>query len=119
MMRPLTKWAVSIPYGHRIPSIVRQAFKIAEEERPGAVHIELAEDIAAESVENMSIFPREVVRRPQIDAKMLRLLVDRLRHAKKPMILIGSGANRKRISNYLTKFVQKTNIPFFTSQMGK
>lgn len=120
MMRPLTKWATSIPNGNRIPALVRQAFKLAEDEKPGAVHIELAEDIAAEEVDNaITIIPRDKIRRPQIDSKMLQILVDRIRHAKTPMILVWSGANRKRITNYLTKFIQKTNIPFFTSQMGK
>ena len=120
MMRPLTKWATSIPNGNRIPALVRQAFKLAEDEKPGAIHIELAEDIAAEEVDSdVSIIPRDKIRRPQIDSKMLEILVDRIRQAKTPMILVWSGANRKRITNYLTKFIQKTNIPFFTSQMGK
>ena len=119
MMRPITKRATSVPNGNRIPSIIRQAFKVAEDEKPGAVHIELAEDIAAEEVTQTTIFPREKIRRPQIDQKMLAILVDRIRHAKTPMILVWSGANRKRITNYLTKFIEKTNIPFFTSQMGK
>lgn len=119
MMRPITKRATSVPNGNRIPSIIRQAFKVAEEEKPGAVHIELAEDIAAEEVTQITIFPREKIRRPQIDEKMLAILVDRVRQAKTPMILVWSGANRKRITKYLTRFIEKTNIPFFTSQMGK
>jgi len=119
MMRPITKRATSVPNGNRIPSIVRQAFKVAEDEKPGAVHIELAEDIAAEEVTQITMFPPHKIRRPQIDQKMLSILVDRIRQAKTPMILIWSGANRKRITKYLTKFIEKTHIPFFTSQMGK
>lgn len=119
MMRPITKWSTTIQHGNRIPSIVRQAFKLAEDERPGAVHIELAEDIAAEEVNDTQLIPRDKIRRPQIDAKTLDILVDKLSKAKHPMILIWSWANRKRITKYLTKFIQKTNIPFFTSQMGK
>ncbi len=119
MMKPITKRATSVPNGNRIPSIVRQAFKVAEDEKPGAVHIELAEDIAAEVVSETTLFPSEKIRRPQIDEKMFHLLVDRIRQAKTPMILVWSGANRKRITKYLTKFIEKTNIPFFTSQMWK
>lgn len=89
MMRPLTKWATSIPNGNRIPALVRQAFKLAEDEKPGAIHIELAEDIAAEEVDkDVSIIPRDKIRRPQIDSKMLEILVDRIRQAKTPMILV-------------------------------
>lgn len=119
MMKPITKWSTTVPSANRIPSIVRQAFKLAEDEKPGAVHIELAEDIAAEEAMQTTIFPCEKIRRPQIDEKMLSILVDRIRQAKTPMILVWSGANRKRITKYLTKFIEKTNIPFFTSQMGK
>lgn len=119
MMKPITKRATVVPNGNRIPAIVRQAFKLAEDEKPGAVHIELAEDIAAEDVMQPEFFPAEKIRRPQIDEKMLTILVDRIRQAKTPMILVWSGANRKRITKYLTKFIEKTNIPFFTSQMGK
>ncbi|MBP7061627.1 hypothetical protein KBA84_02220 [Patescibacteria group bacterium] len=89
MMRPLTKWATSIPNGNRIPALVRQAFKLAEDEKPGAIHIELAEDIAAEEVDSdVTIIPRDKIRRPQIDSKMLEILVDRIRQAKTPMILV-------------------------------
>ena len=48
MMRPITKFTTQIVSGDRIPSVVREAFRLASEERPGAVHIELPEDIAAE-----------------------------------------------------------------------
>ena len=120
MMQPLTKMATSIVNIHRIPSTIRQAFKTAEEERPWAVHIELAEDIARE-VSDKALHPIALhsIRRPQIDEKMFLTLVDQLKKAKHPMILIGAWANRKRISKYLTKFIEKTNIPFFTSQMWK
>ena len=120
MMEPLTKMATSIVNIHRIPATLRQAFKLAEAEKPGAVHIELAEDIARETTEDvLSPIPPHKIRRPQIDEKMLTQLVDKIKSAKHPMILVGAGANRKRITKYLTKFIEKTNIPFFTSQMWK
>lgn len=120
MMEPITKHASSIANIHRIPSTIRQAFKLAEEEKPWAVHIELAEDIAKEiDEETIQPIKPHKIRRPQIDEKMRQKLIIKLQNAKHPLILIGSGANRKRITNYLTKFIQKTNIPFFTSQMGK
>lgn len=117
MMKPITKRSMTIASANRIPSTIRQAFKLAEEEKPGAVHIELAEDVASEEATHTTIYPRDKIRRPQIDEKMLSLLVDKIKQAKTPMILVGSGANRKRITKYLTKFIEKMNIPFFTSQM--
>ena len=38
-----------------IPSRVREAFRLAEEEKPGAVHIELPEDIADEHTESLPL----------------------------------------------------------------
>ncbi len=120
MMAPITKRSTSIANIHRIPATIRQGFKLAESERPGAVHIELAEDIARETTDQPLVpFPIEKIRRPVIDEKCLAELVERIKKAKHPIILVGWWANRKRISNYLTKFIEKTNMPFFTSQMWK
>src|SRR6201987_915686 len=47
-MTPLTKMAHQIVSPATIPSIVREAFRVAQQERPGPVHLELPEDIAAE-----------------------------------------------------------------------
>ncbi|MDD4151252.1 MAG: acetolactate synthase large subunit [Candidatus Gracilibacteria bacterium] len=120
MMKPVTKLSTSIVNGSRIPSTIRNAFKLAEAERPGAVAIELPEDIAEEMVEDTFV-PLEVekIRRPVIDEKMLEILKNKIEKAKCPIILVGAGANRKRISKYLEKFITKNNIPFFSSQMGK
>ncbi|HQT45135.1 MAG TPA: acetolactate synthase large subunit, partial [Candidatus Micrarchaeota archaeon] len=118
MMKPLTKSARQIQSANSIPAHVRQAFKTAVAERPGAVHLELPEDIARENVEAKPM-KQDEIRRPVVEDKAFRKLVDALSNAKRPIILIGAGANRKRISKYLTSFIKKYNIPFFESQMGK
>ena len=46
MFAPITKWSWSIRNARNIPEIVRRAFKISLAEKPGAVHIELPQDIA-------------------------------------------------------------------------
>lgn len=122
MMKPVTKYAMSVVSGERIPYILENAFRIAEEEKPGAVHLELPEDIAGEEVlEEFSLIHLETrkVRRPVPDYKMIPELIVELEDAKAPIILVGAGANRKRITKYLTEFIEKYNIPYFTSQMGK
>jgi acetolactate synthase-1/2/3 large subunit len=50
MMKPVTKMTTSIVSGERIPYILENAFRIAEEEKPGVVHLELPEDIAGHDV---------------------------------------------------------------------
>jgi len=86
------------------------------------VHLELPEDIAGHEVsEQYSITDLQTrkIRRPVPDYKAIPNLIAELEQAKTPIILIGAGANRKRITTYLTKFIEKYNIPYFTSQMGK
>src|SRR6202161_933234 len=54
-MTPLTKMARQIVSASTIPSIVRDAFRLAQQERPGPVHLELPEDIAAERVRDVPL----------------------------------------------------------------
>ncbi|MCH2188889.1 acetolactate synthase large subunit [Candidatus Gracilibacteria bacterium] len=122
MMRPVTKASASIVSGARIPYMLENAFQMAEEEKPGAVCLELPEDIAAEEVaEEFACIDLNTAkkRRPIPDEKAIQSIITELEQAKHPMILVGAGANRKLISKYLTEFITQHNIPFFNSQMGK
>ncbi len=118
MMTPITKYSKSIVSANNIPSRVREAFRIAQEERPGAVHLELPEDIAAEETDEPLYTPSKA-RRPAAEIKAIKIAVDLIEKAKKPLLLIGAAANRKLTSKMLLKFVEKTNMPFFDTQMGK
>ena len=118
MMRPITKYSKQIINGNSIPSMTREAFRIAQEERPGAVHLELPEDIAAEECE-ARIFETVGYRRPDADDQDISKAARMIQEAKMPLVLIGAGANRKRTSHALKKLIEKTQIPYFTTQMGK
>ncbi len=118
MMRPLTKFTRQITRGDRIPAVVREAFKLSEAERPGAVHIELPEDIAAEST-STEPFPVHTVRRPDANEKAVAIAAQWLAEAQRPLVLVGAGANRKRVSKMLLRFLEHTGLRFFTTQMGK
>ena len=118
MMRPLTKYTCQIASASNIPSRVREAFRLAEEERPGAVHLELPEDIASELTEAEVIAP-SVYRRPLAEGKSVKMAAAMIHKAKRPLLLIGAGANRKQSSKMLRGLVDKTGIPFFSTQMGK
>ena len=118
MMRPLTKYTKQIVSGDNIPSRVREAFRVAEEERPGAVHLELPEDIAREHSDS-HVMTASKVRRPAADDKSINQAVEMIEQAKRPLLLIGAGANRRLSSKMLRRFVHQTGIPFFATQMGK
>ncbi|MGV7219887.1 MAG: acetolactate synthase large subunit [Nitrospinales bacterium] len=118
MMRPITKFSKQVVHGNNIPVIVRESVRIAQEERPGAVHIELPEDIAAEDCQTL---PYDVARtrRPQPDSKAIKEAVRMIGVAKRPLLLIGAAANRNLTCKALKRFINKTGIYFFNTQMGK
>lgn len=118
MMKPLTKYTQQIVSGDNIPSRIREAFRLSVEERPGAVHLELPEDIAAEETDASPI-PASQGRRPVAEEKSIKRAVEMIETARNPLILIGAAANRKTTSRMLSQFIEKTGIPFFTTQMGK
>ena len=118
MMKPITKFAHQIVAGDNIPSKVREAIRLAEEEKPGAVHIEFPEDIAEEQSNELPI-PASSVRRPVAEEKSIRAAVEKIAAAKSPILVIGAGGNRKLTGKMLTKLVDKFGIPFVTTQLGK
>ena len=118
MMRPLTKYTHSIVSGNNIPSRVREAFRISQEERPGAAHLELPEDVAGEEADSYPL-PRSRARRPVAEGKAVKQAVEMIEKAKNPLLLIGAGSNRKMPARMLRAFVDKTQMPFISTQMGK
>ena len=118
MMHPLTKYTRQIASANNIPSRIREAFRLAEEERPGAVHLELPEDIATE-LTTSEIIEKTDYRRPLAEHKAITQAVNMIHQAKRPLLLLGAGANRKHSSKMLGDFVDKTGIPFISTQMGK
>ncbi len=118
MMQPITKYATQIVAGDNIPSRVREAYRIAEEEKPGAVHIELPEDIADEQTDEVPM-KRPANRRPIPEEKSIAQALEKIHAAKSPILVIGAGGNRKMTSKMLTRFVDKTGIPFITTQLCK
>ncbi|WP_293898541.1 acetolactate synthase large subunit [Phenylobacterium sp.] len=118
MMGPLTKFTHQLASADNIPSKVREAFRLAQEEKPGAVHIEFPEDIADEHSDEKPM-PRSNARRPVADEKSIRAAAKRIEAAKAPILVIGAGANRTMTSRMLAQFIEKTGIPFVSTQLGK
>jgi acetolactate synthase I/II/III large subunit len=117
-MRPLTKMTRQIVSAASIPAIVRDAFRVAVEERPGPVHLELPEDIAAEQA-NAALMHPHPIDRPVASGAALDRTVAIILEARRPLIMIGAAGNRPRLVDALSDFVRRTRIPFFNTQMGK
>lgn len=118
MMRPLTKFTWQCVAGENIPARVREAFRRSEEERPGAAHLELPEDIARELAEAKP-FKASYVRRPVAEDKAILHAAEAIAKSRRPLLMIGAAANRKTTAKMLREFVDAHGIPFFTTQMGK
>ena len=120
MFRPITKWNTAVSSPDAVTEIVRKAFKVAEAEKPGATHIELSEDLASMEARKRvePIEPRRV-RRPGPDYKAVAATMDLLRKARRPLIIAGNGAIRKRASKHLTEFAGTFDIPVTSTFMGK
>ena len=118
-MKPLTKMTRQIVSAASIPAIVREAFRIAMEERPGPVHLELPEDVAGEEVEPVPLVPPHPVDIPVAHPAALDRAAAMILAAKNPLIMLGAAASRPRMTEQLSAFVHRTRIPFFNTQMGK
>ena len=118
MFAPVTKWGVSIHQAETIPEIVRKAVRLARMDKPGAVHIELPEDVAAETVAASPLTPRRYSRPVPDEAPMDRAL-KLLLEARRPVIIAGNGALRRRASSELRALCEATGIGAVSTFMGK
>jgi acetolactate synthase-1/2/3 large subunit len=118
MFRPVTKWATTILNADTIPEIVRKAVRLARTEKPGAVHIELPEDVAAAETGAMPLTPRRF-RRSVPDDKIVDQAFDLLHNAKRPVIIAGNGCIRRRASKQLRLFCEKTGVGVISTFMAK
>src|SRR5690606_21821609 len=118
MMAPLTKFTRQLVSADIIPARVREALRSAEEERPGATHLELPQDIASDETDAILI-PASQSRRPVAEEKAIARAAGAIRSARQPLLMLGASANRKTTARMLAAFVDKLGIPFFSTQMGK
>ena len=118
-MVPLTKMAQQIVGTATIPSTVREAFRMAQQERPGPVHLELPEDIAADDAPDMPLVPPLPATLPVAPPTALDRAAQLVRAAERPLVMLGAAASRPRLADALSSFVRRVQIPFFNTQMGK
>jgi acetolactate synthase I/II/III large subunit len=117
---PVTKWNAQIKTTEIVPEVVRKAFQVATQEKPGATHIDIPEDIAAMELK-METTPLEIIQHPLSEAgdQVIQEAAKTIDQAKHPLILAGNGITRGNASDSLHALVEKTNIPVVHSFMGK
>ncbi len=115
---PITKWNTSIRHAKAIPEVVRKAFRIAQIEKPGAVHIEFPEDVANEDADSK---PLEIRHDPTSypNEEELKSAANIIKDANHPIILAGNGVIRAKASEELVKFAEANKIPVANTFMSK
>lgn len=116
--RPMTKWNTQVKKAEIIPEVVRKAFEVATNEKPGAVHIDFPEDIAAEEVEGQ---PLKIMEQTVMEAgeRTISKAAKLIEEAKRPLILAGMGITREHAAQSLRDFAEKADIPVVHTFMGK
>src|SRR5215218_6694411 len=107
-MKPLTKMTRQIVSAASIPSIVREAFRVSTEERPGSVHLELPEDVAGEETEPVPLVSPHPVDIPVAHPAALDRAAAMILAAKNPPIMLGAAASRPQLAEQLSAFVDRT-----------
>jgi acetolactate synthase-1/2/3 large subunit len=118
MFAPVTKWNTQIVRPSNTSEIIRKAFKIAQSEKPGAVHIDLPENIAAMTVEGHPLQKNDL-ERTYASFRGFNNAAAMISKAKNPIILVGNGVIRAQGSEALTEFATQMNIPVANTFMGK
>lgn len=118
MFAPVTKWNAQIVRPSNTPEIVRKAFKIAQTEKPGAVHIDVPENIAAMAAVGKPL-QKDSQEKVYAAFSSIEKAAELISKAEHPLILVGNGGIRANASKMLTDFATKLNIPVANTFMGK
>jgi len=118
MMEPLTKFTKQIVNAGSIPPLIRDVFRIATLEKPGPVHLELPEDIAAEETEGRPLALTRMYP-PHADPDSIGAAAELINQARRPLFLFGAAAKRPDVCRVARDLIDATGIYFVTTQMGK
>ena len=119
MFKPVVKWNTRLNAPTVIPEVVRKAFKVAQEPKPGPTHIELPEDVMGEPVEGEPLPTSTHTRRLEPSAGELLAAAELIRDASSPVILAGNGVARAGASSALRELARASGIGVAETFMGK
>jgi 2-hydroxyacyl-CoA lyase 1 len=119
---PFCKFAHGIESVRRIPYYVEMATRNAIYGRPGAAYLDMPDDIItgkceeSEAVEAARVPepPRMVAPQENIEAAL-----NLLERAERPLVIVGKGMAWSRAENEVRAFIEKTQVPFLRTPMGK
>jgi acetolactate synthase-1/2/3 large subunit len=112
-MRPITKWAYSIPNVRKVQESVRKAFRVALSEPQGPAHIEASSEILLEHTATEPIEPsayRNTVL-PACDSAQLDQAYALLARAERPVFVVGRGVLNEAATGAMAALAERTGIP--------
>ena len=112
-MKPITKWAYSIPYPERIQEMVRKAFRVALAEPQGPVHIEAPNEVMLQTVKPEVIAPAAYRATVQAvcDPDQLDAAWALISKAERPLFVVGRGVMKEKAIAEMEKLATATGIP--------
>lgn len=118
LFKGITKYNQQILSAQTIPEIIRKAFDMATTESPGAVHLQLPEDVAQDEVNG---HPLSIGCKAEAfpDEGSLRDAAALIMAAKRPIILAGNGVIRSKAWVELERLVDMSNVPYVNTFMAK
>ena len=119
MMRPITKWAVTLERADRIGWTIRRAISIATSGKPGPVYVEIPADIALEPIEMPIYQPSDRSIRPAADPDKIEQVVDLLESSKRPVLVCGGGTILSGAHAEVESFADSLGIPVLVTPAGR
>lgn len=115
---PITKHNYIVRDVNDLQNIIKDAFYIAQEGRPGPVLIDIPKDVTANKAEYTKLIPKEITRSSKyITEKSLQKAIELINQSERPFIYAGGGIGISGATQELIDFAEKINAPVSTSLM--
>lgn len=116
--KPITKASLQVTVAKQLPEVVRRAFKLAVNGRPGPVVVDLPKNVMTESVSDSTNLSEMSENPLKMSTAVRQKLVEKLQKSKKPILLIGGGILSANASREVRQFIEKYQIPVVSTLLG-
>ena len=116
---PITKHNFIVKDVNKLADVIRNAFRIAKEGRPGPVLIDIPKDVTAKMADYKYKTPVVPEVNKNIDSNEIAEAIDMIKKARKPFVFVGGGSIISGASTEIAEFVEKVDAPVCDTLMGK
>ena len=116
---PITKHNFIVKDVNKLADVIRDAFRIAKEGRPGPVLIDIPKDVTAKMADYEYKTPVVPEVNKNIDSNEIVEAIDMIKKARKPFVFVGGGSIISGASAEIAEFVEKVDAPVCDTLMGK